>query len=107
MKIITEPKNALVKQYRKLFEMDNVELEIRPDAVEAIAEKAIERKTGARGLRGIMEKLMTNIMYEVPSRDDVRKCVITRETVEAEKDPELVLTETKLINTKEKTAETA
>lgn len=107
MKIITEPKNALVKQYRKLFEMDNVELEIRPDAVEAIAEKAIERKTGARGLRGIMEKLTTNIMYEVPSRDDVRKCVITRETVEAEKDPELVLTETKLINTKEKTAETA
>ena len=107
MKIITEPKNALVKQYRKLFEMDNVELEIRPDAVEAIAEKAIERKTGARGLRGIMEKLMTNIMYEVPSKDDVRKCVITRETVEAEKDPELVLTETKLINTKEKTAETA
>lgn len=107
MKIITEPKNALVKQYRKLFEMDNVELEIRPDAVEAIAEKAIERKTGARGLRGIMEKLMTNIMYEVPSRDDVRKCVITRETVEAEKYPELVLTETKLINTKEKTAETA
>ncbi len=107
MKIITEPRNALVKQYRKLFEMDNVELEIRPDAIEAIAEKAIERKTGARGLRGIMEKLMTNIMYEMPSRDDVRKCVITRETVEAEKDPELVLTETKLINTKEKTAETA
>ena len=62
-----------MKQYRKLFEMDNVELEIRPDAVEAIAEKAIERKTGARGLRGIMEKLMTNIMYEVPSRDECEK----------------------------------
>ena len=61
----------------------------QPDAIEAIAEKALERKTGARGLRGIMEKIMTNIMYEVPSRDDVKKCIITRETVEAEQDPEL------------------
>ena len=73
--IITEPKNALVKQYKKLFDMDHVDLEIQPDAIEAIAEKALERKTGARGLRGIMEKIMTNIMYEVPSRDDVKKCI--------------------------------
>ncbi len=85
MEIITEPKNALIKQYSKLFAMDGVELEVRDDAVEAIAEKAIERKTGARGLRGIMEKIMNNIMYELPSRDDVSKCIITRETVEAEK----------------------
>ena len=93
VRIITEPKNALVKQYKKLFDMDHVDLEIQPDAIEAIAEKALERKTGARGLRGIMEKIMTNIMYEVPSRDDVKKCIITRETVEAEQDPELVLAE--------------
>ncbi len=91
--IITEPKNALIKQYRKLFAMDDVELEVRQDAIEAIAEKALERKTGARGLRGIMERLMTNIMYELPSRDDVDKCIITRETVEEEKEPELVLAE--------------
>lgn len=93
VRIITEPKNALIKQYRKLFAMDDVELEVTDDAVEAIAEQALERKTGARGLRGIMEKIMNNIMYELPSRDDVNKCIITRETVEAEKDPELVLTE--------------
>lgn len=107
VRIITEPKNALVKQYKKLFDMDHVELEIQPDAIEAIAEKALERKTGARGLRGIMEKIMTNIMYEVPSRDDVKKCIITRETVEAEQDPELVLAEPKLADAKGQTAETA
>ena len=78
VEIITEPKNALIKQYNKLFSMDGVELEVRDDAVEAIAEKALERKTGARGLRGIMEKIMNNIMYELPSRDDVSKCIITR-----------------------------
>ena len=106
--IITEPKNALVKQYKKLFAMDACRSgNHRPDAVEAIAEKALERKTGARGLRGIMEKIMTNIMYEVPSRDDVNKCIITRETVEAEQDPELVLAEPKLANAKGQTAETA
>ena len=107
VRIITEPKNALVKQYKKLFDMDHVDLEIQPDAIEAIAEKALERKTGARGLRGIMEKIMTNIMYEVPSRDDVKKCIITRETVEAEQDPELILAEPKLANAKGQTAETA
>ncbi len=105
--IITEPKNALLKQYKKLFAMDDVQLEIREDAIEAIAEKALERKTGARGLRGIMEKIMTNIMYEVPSRDDVQQCIITRETVETEKDPELVLAGPERIETKEPTAETA
>ena len=107
IEIITEPKNALIKQYKKLFAMDDVDLEVRDDAVEAIAEKALERKTGARGLRGIMEKIMNNIMYELPSRDDVEKCIITRETVEAEKDPELVLAEPKNANAKEATAETA
>lgn len=107
VEIITEPKNALIKQYNKLFSMDGVELEVRDDAVEAIAEKALERKTGARGLRGIMEKIMNNIMYELPSRDDVSKCIITRETVEAEKDPELVLAEPKRAKANKATAETA
>ena len=107
VRIITEPKNALIKQYRKLFAMDDVEFEVTDDAVEAIAEQALERKTGARGLRGIMEKIMNNILYELPSRDDVNKCIITRETVEAEKDPELVLTEPGLAKEKEAKAETA
>ena len=107
VRIITEPKNALIKQYRKLFAMDDVELEVTDDAVEARAEQALERKTGARCLRGIMEKIMNNIMYELPSRDDVNKCIITRETVEAEKDPELVLTEPGLAKEKEAQAETA
>ncbi|MBQ8151681.1 MAG: ATP-dependent Clp protease ATP-binding subunit ClpX [Firmicutes bacterium] len=89
--IITEPKNALVKQYMKLFEMDGVELDISDDAIDAIAEKAIASKTGARGLRGIMENIMTDIMYELPSRDDIEKCVITRETVEEDREPELVI----------------
>ncbi|MDD6310567.1 MAG: ATP-dependent Clp protease ATP-binding subunit ClpX [Firmicutes bacterium] len=88
--ILTEPKNALVKQYKKLFAMDDVELEIEDEAIRAIAVKALERKTGARGLRGIMEKIMTNIMYELPSRDDVVKCVITKEAVLAEGEPKLI-----------------
>ena len=95
------------KSFPGVHALDHVDLEIQPDAIEAIAEKALERKTGARGLRGIMEKIMTNIMYEVPSRDDVKKCIITRETVEAEQDPELILAEPKLANAKGQTAETA
>ena len=91
VRIINEPKNALLKQYKKLFSMDNVELEIEEDAIERIAEKAIERKTGARGLRSIMEDLMTDIMFEIPSRDDIRKCVITKSTVDKEAEPALVL----------------
>ena len=105
--IITKPKNALIKQYKKLFAMDDVELEIRDDAIKAVAEQALARKTGARGLRGIMEKIMTNIMYELPSRDDVGKCIITRETVETEKDPELILAEPKRMIAEDTTAETA
>ncbi|HIU25025.1 MAG TPA: ATP-dependent Clp protease ATP-binding subunit ClpX [Candidatus Copromorpha excrementigallinarum] len=107
IEIITKPKNAIIKQYKKLFEMDGVELEITDDAIEAIAQKALDRKTGARGLRGIMEKIMTNIMYEVPSRSDINKCIITKDTVEVEKDPELVLAEPKRVKREGKTAETA
>ena len=91
VRIITELKNALLKQYQKLFRLDNVELTIEPEAVRAIAKKALERKTGARGLRSILEGVMTDIMYEIPSREDVVKCVITKETIEQEKQPELVL----------------
>jgi len=93
VRIITEPKNALLKQYKKLFEMDHVELEIEEDAILRIAEKAIERKTGARGLRSILEKVMTDIMYEIPSREDVHKCIITKGTIDNETMPTLVLVE--------------
>ena len=107
VQIITEPKNALIKQYKKLFAMDDVELEINDDAIEAIAQKALERKTGARGLRGIMEKIMNNIMYEVPSRDDVNKCIITKETVEAEQEPQLITVDNRLSARERTEAETA
>ncbi|MFP7169550.1 ATP-dependent protease ATP-binding subunit ClpX [Terribacillus sp. 7520-G] len=81
VEILTKPKNALVKQYQKLFQMDQVELEIEEEALREIAKLAIERKTGARGLRSIMEGIMLDIMYELPSRDDIKKCIITKDTV--------------------------
>lgn len=91
VRILSEPKNALVKQYKKLFEIDHVELEFNDDALASIAKQAIERKTGARGLRSIIEKVMMDIMYEIPSRDDVKKCIITRETIDEQKLPTLLL----------------
>jgi ATP-dependent Clp protease ATP-binding subunit ClpX len=81
VEILTKPKNALVKQYEKLFQMDNVELEFEEDALIEIAKKAIERKTGARGLRSIIETIMLDVMFELPSRDDIQKCIITKDTV--------------------------
>jgi ATP-dependent Clp protease ATP-binding subunit ClpX len=81
VEILTKPKNALVKQYQKLFEMDGVELEIEQEALVEIAKKAIERKTGARGLRSIIEGIMMDVMFELPSREDVKKCVISKDTV--------------------------
>ena len=87
VRIMLEPKNSLIRQYQELFRMDGVELEIEDDAVNAIANKAIELHTGARGLRGIFEKMMTDIMFELPSRDDVTKCIITKETVENGAEP--------------------
>lgn len=89
VRIMREPKNSLIRQYQELFRMDGVELEIEEDAVNAIANKAIELHTGARGLRGIFEKMMTDIMFELPSRDDVTKCIITKETVENGAEPVL------------------
>ncbi len=91
VRIMKEPKNALIKQYTKLFDLDHVELEIEEDAIAAIAKKAIERKTGARGLRSIFEKAMMDIMFDIPSRDDVKKCIVTKETIEDGKEPVLVL----------------
>lgn len=91
VRIITEPKNAILKQYKKMFELDDVELEVEDEALERIAEKAIERKTGARGLRGILESAMTDIMYEIPSRDDVQKCIVSKEVIDGEAEPRLIL----------------
>ena len=88
--IMTEPKNALVKQYEKLFELDGVELEMTEDAIDAIAHKAIERKTGARGLRSIFEKIMNEVMYEIPSRENVSKCIVKEETVNNGNEPKLI-----------------
>ncbi|MBO4881296.1 MAG: ATP-dependent Clp protease ATP-binding subunit ClpX [Firmicutes bacterium] len=92
MRIITEPKNSLIRQYKKLFELDGVELEVETEAIRAIAEKAASKKTGARGLRSIVEEILTDIMYEIPSRNDVKKVVITKACVEGG-EPTLVLGE--------------
>ena len=90
IEILVEPKNALSKQYRKFFEMENVDLEFTDDAIEAIADLAILRGTGARGLRAIMEEVLLNAMYELPGRDDVSKCVVTAEVVRDKVNPTLV-----------------
>ena len=89
--IVTKPKNALVKQYKKLFEMDNVELEFEPEALEVIVDKAIERKTGARGLRSSIEEIMRDIMYEIPSNPKIEKCIVTKETVLNGEPPKIVI----------------
>lgn len=82
IRILKEPKNSLIKQYTKLFELDGVGLEFTDDAVNAIADKALERKTGARGLRAIMEAVMLDLMYRIPSDKSISKCVIDKDTVE-------------------------
>ena len=89
MRILQEPKNALVKQYKKLLEYDDVELEFTPEALDAIADKAIERSIGARGLRAVMEGMLTQLMYDIPSDPTVVKVVITRDCVEGTGQPEL------------------
>src|SRR6476469_402785 len=91
MAILTEPRNALVKQYQKLLKMDNVQLDFKPDAIREIAQEAYRRKTGARALRGIVEELMLDVMYELPSRKDVTRCTITKEMVEKRSTAELLL----------------
>ncbi|MGE5676623.1 MAG: ATP-dependent protease ATP-binding subunit ClpX [Pseudomonadota bacterium] len=93
VQILTEPKNALVKQYQKLFELDNVDLEFQAEAIDEIAQKALDRKTGARGLRAIFEETMLNVMYEIPSRDDIDKCIVTKEAIIEHKEPEIIYLE--------------
>ena len=90
MKILVEPKNSLVKQYKKLFELDGVQLDFKEDALEAIAKKSLERKTGARGLRAIMEDTMMDLMYEIPSDNTTKECVITKDVVEKKAEPEII-----------------
>ena len=89
IRILREPKNALTKQYHKLFEMDGVELDFEDEALEVVAKKSLERKTGARGLRAIMENSLMDLMYTIPSDDTIRKCTITKEVVEGTGEPEL------------------
>ena len=95
IEIVTKPKNALVKQYKKLVELDGVELEFDKEALEVIVDKAIERKTGARGLRSIIEEIMRDVMYEIPNNKKIAKCIITKETVLENKEPELIIDENK------------
>ena len=88
--ILSEPKNALVKQYQRLMELDGIELDFTPEALKAIAEQALERKSGARGLRAIIENVMMDTMFELPSRTDVAKCVITEDAVRGVAKPVLI-----------------
>ena len=92
----------MVKQYQKLFELDGVTLEFTPEALKAIAEEALRRKTGARGLRAILEEVMLEVMYDVPSRSDVAKCIITRETIVNREPPRIIA-----VDRKKKKEETA
>ncbi|MBX5466859.1 MAG: ATP-dependent Clp protease ATP-binding subunit ClpX [Firmicutes bacterium] len=106
IKILTEPRNALIKQYQKLLALDNIELEFKEDAVAAVAAEAIRRNTGARALRAIIEDIMLDVMYEMPSRNDIAKCVVTREVVE-KREPPLLVTQDRAKRAKKQKEETA
>ena len=95
--IVTKPKNALTKQYKKLLELDGVELEFEKEALDAIVEKAIQRNTGARGLRSIIEDIMRDIMFDIPTNPKIEKCIITKETVEDKAAPKIIIDENKII----------
>ena len=90
MRILTEPKNALVKQYRKLFAYDGVDLSFEEDAIESVATKAHEQKTGARGLRTILEKAMMDVMFTIPSDETVTQCIVTKDAVEGKGEPKVI-----------------
>jgi len=102
IRILTEPRNALVKQYEKLFSLDGVTLEFTPDALKAVSEEALRRNTGARGLRSILEEVMLEVMYDIPSRDDIAKCIVTRETIQKKEPPRIIA-----VDRKKKKEETA
>lgn len=91
VKILTEPKNALIKQYKELFSLDDVELEFEEDAIKEIAKKAFERKTGARALRSILEELLMDVMFEIPSDENIKKCVITKNCIKNDEKPKLIM----------------
>ena len=91
IQILTEPKNALVRQYQKLFELDGVHLEFNAEALDSIAELALKRGTGARGLRAIMEHVLLTVMYDIPGRDDVEKVIVTADCIENDAQPKIVL----------------
>lgn len=95
VRILKEPKNAIIKQYQKMLKLDDVDLEFEEEALVEVAKMAIERKTGARGLRSILESIMMEIMYEIPSRDDIKKCIVTKETIRNHQLPTLVLFDAK------------
>ena len=99
--VVTKPKNAIIKQYKKLIELDDVQLDFEEAALDLIVEKAIERNTGARGLRSIIEDIMRDVMYEIPSNPKIEKCIITRETVATGAEPHLILNEERLLKKKE------
>lgn len=101
IEIVTKPKNALIKQYKKLLELDGVELEFEQDALDAIVEKAIERNTGARGLRSIIEDIMRDIMFDIPTNPKIEKCIITGETVRNKQKPILEINENEVVKPKE------
>ena len=90
VRILKEPKNAIIKQYQKLFDLDHVELQFEDAAVRLVAKEALERKTGARGLRAIMEHVLTDVMFEIPSDESIEKCIITKEVVEGKSGPEVI-----------------
>lgn len=102
IRILTEPRNALVKQYEKLFELDGVTLEFSPEALKAVAEEALKRNTGARGLRSILEEVMLDVMYDIPSREDIAKCIVTGETIQKKEPPRIIAMDRK--KKKEETA---
>ncbi|HOV78877.1 MAG TPA: ATP-dependent Clp protease ATP-binding subunit ClpX [Bacillota bacterium] len=102
IRILTEPRNALVKQYEKLFELDGVALDFTQDALKAVAEEALKRNTGARGLRAILEEVMLDVMYDIPSRSDIAKCTVTRETILRKELPRIIA-----VDRKKKKEETA
>jgi ATP-dependent Clp protease ATP-binding subunit ClpX len=104
-RILVEPKNAITKQYERLFELDNVKLTFDEEAIKAVAKRSFERKTGARGLRAIMESVMMDAMFEVPSDEEIKECVITKEAVLGQEQPKLVLqnNEVRLLPEKKKT----
>ncbi|MDE5778756.1 MAG: ATP-dependent Clp protease ATP-binding subunit ClpX [Lachnospiraceae bacterium] len=93
MQILTKPKSAICKQYKKLFELDGVELEFEAEALRAIAKETMDRKTGARGLRSIIEKVVMDLMYEVPSNEEIARCIITKDAVEGTGEPEIIFTD--------------